>query len=464
MTDPSVQKTEPTASPRALTLTDFQQLIRKMYIEKDVARGIDGTFMWLIEEVGELASALRNGTHEEQSLEFADVLAWLATIANVAGVDLDRGGDAEVRLGLSRLRTIRLHVSRRGKTMMKIGRLRIADCRLQGEKREWQVRDLRFPIFHCWSSVCPFRRGFPRGRFRTGDQAAEDRRRAGWNRRSLQGGIVDAGGSDAVGRERNAYRRGVGDCARRRRRARLRLDAAEQAVPGLAGPDDARSAGHPLRPRRRRPAGRVPRRRRVWSPSRTFEAGVQADGEHFAEAIELQEARSFRVGDSSLDVAGRGASPTVSIRKPSRSSLSVTTSSGCRASGAPTKASMRSSFRPAGRKSTASWPPTMHGCRRSTNGCAWGAVGVVRRFAGRRNPGRGLAAGRVRPRPAREDRYTAPNRGDRDLLRRPLVDRPDGRTASRSCRSRGWPTSRASSKPTSAALPLVIRTARASAR
>jgi NTP pyrophosphatase (non-canonical NTP hydrolase) len=76
------------SSESAITLADFQQLIRNMYIEKDIARGIDGTFMWLIEEVGELASALRNGTHEERSLEFADVLAWLATIANVAGVDL----------------------------------------------------------------------------------------------------------------------------------------------------------------------------------------------------------------------------------------------------------------------------------------------------------------------------------------------------------------------------------------
>ena len=75
-------------SNSAITLSDFQQLIRKMYYEKDVARGIDGTFMWLMEEVGELASALRNGTHEERLGEFADVLAWLATIANVAGVDL----------------------------------------------------------------------------------------------------------------------------------------------------------------------------------------------------------------------------------------------------------------------------------------------------------------------------------------------------------------------------------------
>lgn len=71
-----------------VNLAEFQNLIREMYHEKDVARGIDGTFMWLMEEVGELASALRSGTHEERLGEFADVLAWLATIANVAGVDL----------------------------------------------------------------------------------------------------------------------------------------------------------------------------------------------------------------------------------------------------------------------------------------------------------------------------------------------------------------------------------------
>ena len=69
-------------------LRDFQQLIREMYHEKDVARGIDGTFMWLMEEVGELASALREGTKEELAAEFADVLAWLVTIANVAEIDL----------------------------------------------------------------------------------------------------------------------------------------------------------------------------------------------------------------------------------------------------------------------------------------------------------------------------------------------------------------------------------------
>ena len=76
-----------TPSP-PLSLNDFQRLIREMYFEKDLARGVDGTFMWLMEEVGELAAALREGTPEEQAAEFADVLAWLTTIANVAGIDL----------------------------------------------------------------------------------------------------------------------------------------------------------------------------------------------------------------------------------------------------------------------------------------------------------------------------------------------------------------------------------------
>ena len=71
-----------------ISLRELQQLIHDMYLEKDVARGIDGTFMWLMEEVGELAAALREGTSEQQAAEFADVLAWLTTIANVAGIDL----------------------------------------------------------------------------------------------------------------------------------------------------------------------------------------------------------------------------------------------------------------------------------------------------------------------------------------------------------------------------------------
>lgn len=75
-------------SEQEISIRDFQHLIRRMYLKKDRVRGVDGTFMWLMEEVGELAAALREGTPEELAMEFADVLAWLTTIANIAEVDL----------------------------------------------------------------------------------------------------------------------------------------------------------------------------------------------------------------------------------------------------------------------------------------------------------------------------------------------------------------------------------------
>ena len=72
-----------------ITLGAVQARIRALYGQKDEARGDAATFLWLTEEFGELASALRSGTHDELALEMADVLAWLATLANIRGVDLD---------------------------------------------------------------------------------------------------------------------------------------------------------------------------------------------------------------------------------------------------------------------------------------------------------------------------------------------------------------------------------------
>lgn len=83
----------------SLTFASFQQLIKDRYYKTDSARGTPGTFMWLIEEVGELATALQENapgkspTPEQRANleeEFADVFAWLTTIANVNNVDLER--------------------------------------------------------------------------------------------------------------------------------------------------------------------------------------------------------------------------------------------------------------------------------------------------------------------------------------------------------------------------------------
>ncbi len=72
-----------------LTIRAFQARVRDLYGAKDAARGDSATFIWLVEEVGELATALRSGTTEELALEMADVLAWLVTLASIRGIDLE---------------------------------------------------------------------------------------------------------------------------------------------------------------------------------------------------------------------------------------------------------------------------------------------------------------------------------------------------------------------------------------
>lgn len=84
----------------SFTLTQLQTLIRDTFGDKDSRRGVEGTFMWFIEEVGELAEALRGKRSlKETSAEFADVLAWLATLANIAGVNLDEAMTAKYGKG-----------------------------------------------------------------------------------------------------------------------------------------------------------------------------------------------------------------------------------------------------------------------------------------------------------------------------------------------------------------------------
>ena len=79
-----------------MTILEFQKLIEDIYFERDKARGLEGSFRWFVEEVGELAKALRNaasGETKESAAnlreEFADVLAWLSTLASIAEIDLE---------------------------------------------------------------------------------------------------------------------------------------------------------------------------------------------------------------------------------------------------------------------------------------------------------------------------------------------------------------------------------------
>jgi NTP pyrophosphatase (non-canonical NTP hydrolase) len=77
-----------------MQIAEFQRLIEAIYLEKDRARGSAGTFRWFVEEVGELAHALRADPlgaqgRERMAEEFADVLAWLSTLASIHGVELE---------------------------------------------------------------------------------------------------------------------------------------------------------------------------------------------------------------------------------------------------------------------------------------------------------------------------------------------------------------------------------------
>lgn len=70
-------------------IREFQHLIDRMYSQRDRQRGPAKTFLWFAEEVGELASAIARKDNRNTAQEFADVFAWLVTLANVEGVDLE---------------------------------------------------------------------------------------------------------------------------------------------------------------------------------------------------------------------------------------------------------------------------------------------------------------------------------------------------------------------------------------
>jgi NTP pyrophosphatase (non-canonical NTP hydrolase) len=73
-----------------MNIREFQQLINDKYGQRDRQRGTSATFMWFIEEVGELATALAGDNKQSKEEEFADVFAWLCTLANISDVDLEK--------------------------------------------------------------------------------------------------------------------------------------------------------------------------------------------------------------------------------------------------------------------------------------------------------------------------------------------------------------------------------------
>lgn len=74
-----------------MRFSEFQTLIKELYYTKDYARGINGSFIWLIEEVGELATLLRKEDLDLDKIsdEIADIIAWTNSIANLLNIDIE---------------------------------------------------------------------------------------------------------------------------------------------------------------------------------------------------------------------------------------------------------------------------------------------------------------------------------------------------------------------------------------
>lgn len=72
-----------------MSLSEFQELMKRTYGDRDRARGVPATIAWLSEEKGELARAVRKGDAQQQLHELGDVLAWLASLANQLGLSLE---------------------------------------------------------------------------------------------------------------------------------------------------------------------------------------------------------------------------------------------------------------------------------------------------------------------------------------------------------------------------------------
>lgn len=87
-----------------MRIAEFQKRIEAIYYQRDAARGLAGTHMWFCEEVGELTRALRRDDRQAVEGEFADVLAWLATLASIAHVDLEAAAARKYSAGCPRCR------------------------------------------------------------------------------------------------------------------------------------------------------------------------------------------------------------------------------------------------------------------------------------------------------------------------------------------------------------------------
>jgi NTP pyrophosphatase (non-canonical NTP hydrolase) len=75
-----------------MEISDFQDLLKELYLQNDLNRGVNSTFIWLIEEIGELATLLNTIDIDKKkvSKEIADIIAWTISIANILEIDIEK--------------------------------------------------------------------------------------------------------------------------------------------------------------------------------------------------------------------------------------------------------------------------------------------------------------------------------------------------------------------------------------
>lgn len=74
----------------SLHIQEFQKMMLRIFLHRDFKRGTTGTYDWLMDEVKELGEALKAKDEQALKMEFADVFAWLASLANLSNIDLEK--------------------------------------------------------------------------------------------------------------------------------------------------------------------------------------------------------------------------------------------------------------------------------------------------------------------------------------------------------------------------------------
>jgi NTP pyrophosphatase (non-canonical NTP hydrolase) len=88
-------KKEQWRKDKNMHVDEFQDMMRWIYFHRDSKRGIVGTYKWLVEEIDELGEALKGKDRKALEDEFADAFAWLASLANVANINLEKAALAK---------------------------------------------------------------------------------------------------------------------------------------------------------------------------------------------------------------------------------------------------------------------------------------------------------------------------------------------------------------------------------